>query len=83
MLNQIKLDLEMRRHYLLNEELELMTEEKKQTPLHYAAMAGCFDVVKYLVEVQNFDPSLKDAFGRSAFFLSAQYGNIKTSISGF
>ena len=60
--------------YLENIELEPLTSSENQSPLHYAAKAGSLETVEYLVKELKCDLSLKDAFGRSPFFLAAQYG---------
>ncbi|KAM5172688.1 ankyrin repeat domain-containing protein 16 [Mantella aurantiaca] len=53
------------------------TESKiKRTPLHTAAMHGCFDVVKILLERCRYDPDCKDSCGVTPFMDALQNGHL-------
>ncbi|XP_069835014.1 ankyrin repeat domain-containing protein 16 isoform X2 [Dendropsophus ebraccatus] len=54
------------------------TESKiKRTPLHTAAMNGCFDVVQILLERCNYDPDCKDSCGVTPFMDAVQNGHVQ------
>ncbi|XP_056429201.1 ankyrin repeat domain-containing protein 16 isoform X2 [Hyla sarda] len=54
------------------------TESKiKRTPLHTAAMHGCFDVVQILLERCNYDPDCKDSCGVTPFMDAVQKGHLQ------
>ncbi|XP_006120377.2 ankyrin repeat domain-containing protein 16 isoform X2 [Pelodiscus sinensis] len=53
------------------------TESKiKRTPLHTAAMHGCFDVVKALLERCQYEPDSRDKCGVTPFMDAVQNGHI-------
>lgn len=53
------------------------TESKiKRTPLHTAAMHGCIDVVKILLERCGYDPDCKDSCGVTPFMDAVQNGHL-------
>ncbi|XP_067390979.1 ankyrin repeat domain-containing protein 16 isoform X3 [Emydura macquarii macquarii] len=53
------------------------TESKiKRTPLHTAAMHGCFDVVKTLLERCQYEPDSRDKCGVTPFMDAIQNGHI-------
>lgn len=50
---------------------------EEQTPLHYAAKIGSWQIMKLLLENvinQKFSLEMKDFQGRNVFFLAAVYG---------
>ncbi|XP_063782862.1 ankyrin repeat domain-containing protein 16 isoform X2 [Pseudophryne corroboree] len=53
------------------------TESKiKRTPLHTAAMHGCFDVVKSLLDRCNYEADCKDSCGVTPFMDAVQNGHL-------
>ncbi|NP_001088685.1 ankyrin repeat domain 16 L homeolog [Xenopus laevis] len=53
------------------------TESKiKRTPLHTAAMHGCFEVIEVLLERCNYDPDCKDSCGVTPFMDAVQNGHL-------
>ncbi|KAM4678226.1 ankyrin repeat domain-containing protein 16 isoform 1-T1 [Discoglossus pictus] len=54
------------------------TESKiKRTPLHTAAMHGCFEVVEVLLERCNYEPDCKDSCGVTPFMDAVQNGHLR------
>ncbi|XP_075455505.1 ankyrin repeat domain-containing protein 16 isoform X2 [Ascaphus truei] len=54
------------------------TESKiKRTPLHTAAMHGCFEVVAVLLERCNYEPDCKDSCGVTPFMDAVQNGHLR------
>ncbi|XP_075713613.1 ankyrin repeat domain-containing protein 16 [Rhinoderma darwinii] len=54
------------------------TESKiKRTPLHTAAMHGCFNVVQILLERCNYEPECKDSCGVTPFMDAVQNGHLQ------
>ncbi|KAM8972140.1 ankyrin repeat domain-containing protein 16 [Pelodytes ibericus] len=53
------------------------TESKiKRTPLHTAAMHGCFEVMDVLLERCNYEPDCKDSCGVTPFMDAVQNGHL-------
>lgn len=51
------------------------TDDSKQTPLHWAALRGQIDVVKFLIEKKAHINS-KDLIGRTPLFHAARMNNL-------
>uniref|UniRef100_A0A8C5MGR4 Ankyrin repeat domain-containing protein 16 n=1 Tax=Leptobrachium leishanense TaxID=445787 RepID=A0A8C5MGR4_9ANUR len=64
--------------YLLDVCPEIWNTESKirRTPLHTAAMHGCFEVVEILLERCNYDPDSKDSCGVTPFMDALQNGHL-------
>ena len=52
-------------------------DDLKLTPLHYAAMKGHFDIVKFLTLVKHCDTMCRDCDQNIPLHLAALSGNIK------
>ncbi|XP_040269297.1 ankyrin repeat domain-containing protein 16 [Bufo bufo] len=65
--------------YLLGAFPDIWNTESKirRTPLHTAALHGCFDVVQILLERCNYDPDCKDSCGVTPFMDAVQNGHLQ------
>jgi ankyrin repeat protein len=58
--------------------VDQLTNEEKQTPLHYACRTGSINAVNVLVTKYKADIEARDYQGRSPLYIASEYGNAST-----